>query len=386
MPVPFPSTREVLTTRPDAEQASFIARGLVSAIAPASGLTPLQAELVEGFCESMTDHPVDAAAVAASPIGPTEFAEGLARRNEIFRTRIVHLMLIGMLVLVPLPADVVDRVSQFAAELGIDDGIDDGGGMLSVAKDFAAGSLGLALIDFQRNGYDQLWSPADAGPLHTSVALDEAWDLDVDDPALVARWAALEECPSGSLGHRVFEFYRARGFTFPGLAGSAPPLLAQHDWVHVLADFGTTVESELEVFTFIARANADPRAFSLVALVVSLFETGYLSRGAGLFEYDRGHLERPGMGKRMGDAMRRGADTVGEPDFLRIDWFEYADLPVDEVRRRFGIRPKSQAALQSGSVGPWEPGGISPFQAEAGRRAADVAGRRYDSFGATPVN
>jgi hypothetical protein len=53
--------------------------------------------------------------------------------------------------------------------------------------------------------------------------------------------------------------------------------------VHVLADFGTTVESELEVFGFIARANDDMRAFSLLAMVVSLFETGSLRTGAGLF-------------------------------------------------------------------------------------------------------
>ncbi len=40
----------------------------------------------------------------------------------------------------------------------------------------------------------------------------------------------------------MFRFYRAHGFTFPGLAGSAPPYLAQHDWVHVLADFGIEIE------------------------------------------------------------------------------------------------------------------------------------------------
>jgi hypothetical protein len=54
--------------------------------------------------------------------------------------------------------------------------------------------------------------------------------------------------------------------------------------VHVLADFGTTVESELEVFAFIAQANDDLHAFSLLAMVVSLFETGYLKAGAGLIQ------------------------------------------------------------------------------------------------------
>ena len=127
------------------------------------------------------------------------------------------------------------------------------------------------------------------------------------DPDLVQRWSDLANCPEGSLGRVVSHFYAARGFTFPGSPGSAPPLLAQHDWVHVLADYGSTVESEIEVFGFISRANDDARGFSLLAMVISLFETGYLASGAGLFSYDRGHLSKSGMPARLADAMRRGA-------------------------------------------------------------------------------
>ena len=179
------------------------------------------------------------------------------------------------------------------------------------------------------------------------------------------------------------DFYRSRGFSYPGRPGSAPPLLAQHDWVHVLADYGTTVESELEVFAFIARANDDPHAFSLLAMVVSLFETGYLRSGAGLFESSPGHLSRTGMAERVADAMLRGARCEGSVDFLRqVDWFELADLPVEEVRRHFGVTPKAPGAIAAGSVGPWEPGGISPFQLQSGMRLAELEGRHYDAFGA----
>jgi hypothetical protein len=176
---------------------------------------------------------------------------------------------------------------------------------------------------------------------------------------------------------------RARGFVYPGRPGSAPPLLAQHDWVHVLAEYGTTVESELEVFAFIARANDDPHAFSLLAMVVSLFETGYLRSGAGLFEYSPGHLSKSGVAVRVADAMRRGAICPGSTDFLRTDWFAVADLPVSEARRRFGIPEKAPEAVAAGSVGPWEAGGITPFQLNAGRILAEAEGRPYDTFGAT---
>lgn len=294
-------------------------------------------------------------------------------------------MLLAALVLRPIPSEVIDRVERYAAALGVDDE------MIAIARRFASGSLGLAAFDFQRNGYTAAWRPEDAAALHTSQELDEAWQASVADPALAARWADLEHLPRGTLGRSVWELYRARGFELPGRPGSAPPLLAQHDWIHVLADYGTTVESEIEVFGFIARANDDMRAFSLLAMVISLFETGYLATGAGLFESSPGHLSAgEGMAVRLADAMSRGArcrDTVTGAtsiDFLRLDWFDLASLPLDEARARFGVLPKSEAARAAGSVSPWERGGISPFQEAAGRAAAERGGYAYESYGASP--
>jgi hypothetical protein len=219
--------------------------------------------------------------------------------------------------------------------------------------------------------------------------LASAWEASVDDAALAARWSALETLPAGSLGRGVWEMYRARGFALPGMPGSAPPLLAQHDWVHVLADCGTMVESELEVFGFIARANDDMRAFSLLAMVISLFETGYLRTGAGLFESSVGHLSADNhVSARLADAMRRGAlcsDTASASDsvdFLRLDWFELAPLPIDQARARFCLQPKSDAAVAAGSVGPRQRGGISPYQWNAGHQLAERLGVRYESYGA----
>jgi hypothetical protein len=288
-------------------------------------------------------------------------------------------MLLGALVLRPIPPEVTDRVAAFARELGVQDD------MLEVAQRFAHGSLGLASLDFQRNGYTAEWSGERQLVLHTSRPLADAWDLSVHDPDLAARWAALEELPEATLGRRVADFYRARGFAYPGQPGSAPPLLAQHDWVHVLTDYGTTVEAEVEVFAFIARANDDPRAFSLLAMVVSLFETGYLRAGAGLFESSPGQLSRHGVAVRLADAMRRGALTNGTYDFLAVDWFELAPLTVDEARSRFGVVAKSDGALAAGSVGPWQPGGISAFQWRTGEEQARREGHAYEPFGAAVV-
>lgn len=374
MPTPLPDPTQVLLEPPDAGEVADLSRAIRSAVAGDGELTETQRLLLEAVLPAMTGYP---AVLDGEPLGPEGFGTVLARRNLGFRTRIVQTMVLLALLARPIPPALADRVAAYAREACVEEG------MLDVARRLADGSLGLAAVDFERNGYTATWHPEDAAVLHTSRQLESAWQESVADPGLARSWAALEDLPDGTLGRRITEFYRARGFTYPGLPGSAPPLLAQHDWVHVVADYGTTVESELEVFAFIARANDDMHAFSLLAMVVSLFETAYLPTGAGLFEADAGHLSRSGVATRLGDAMRRGARCTGSVDFLRVDWFAFATLPTDEVRRHFGVEEKAPEAVEQGSVGPWEPGGISPFQWDAGQALARSEGRSYDAFGAS---
>jgi hypothetical protein len=379
--VVYPDADHFKLTAPDEAEVKDISDAITSAITPPGGLTPTQRLLLEAIVPALTGHPVHLDACA--PVDARRFAEIMANRGPAFRSRIVQLMVLCALVLRPLPEEVAARIAEFAREVGVDDD------MVTVAKRFASGSLGLAALDFERNGYTSTWDHDRAHALHTSAELEAAWDVCVNDPGLAARWQALEHLPEASIGRRVWEMYQARGFQFPGTPGSAPPLLAQHDWVHVLADYGTTVESEIEVFAFIARANDDMHAFSLLAMVVSLFETGYLRAGAGLFESSPNHLsDTPGVAVRLADAMRRGAlchdhETGSDSiDYLEFDWFSVSHLPSEEVRKRFNVVDKSEGALAAGSLGPWCVGGISPFQLNAGKELAEQQARPYEAYGA----
>jgi hypothetical protein len=389
--IPFPSADVELREPPRREEVELIVRGIATAAAPPGtpdGLTAVQRAVLNALSDSMTGIAVDAATV--EPLGPDEFAEALRLRNREFRIRMVQLMLLAELLLVPLPAEVSERVERYAGRLGVCDQ------MMRVARRVAHGSLGLALIDFQRSGYFQRLVERPSDNLHMTTALEDAWQSVCNDAELHQRWVELEHSPDGSLGLGVWRFYQARGFTFPGRPQSAPPTLAQHDWVHVLADYGSTVECEIEVFGLISRANDDPEAFSLLAMVLGLFETGYFFDAAnGFFEYDRGHISRDPerMAVRLADAMSRGArlawylddhGRAAQTDLLATDWFAYADWPVDEVRAYFGLLAKAPRAIEAGSVGPWEPGGISPFQYARGRELAAVEGRPHFSYGALP--
>lgn len=370
------SDPDVLLVPPDAAETALLARGIVSAVSGPAGLTPLQDLLIRAVFHSMTGYETDPA--ACEPVSAADFAAGLARRNEIFRTRIVQVMLLCAFAVRPLPEQVAGQLREFAQALRVRED------MVDVAAEYAAGALDLARADFTRNGYLAAVSPERLAALHTSQ-LSASWDQVTDDPALAARWQSLAGLPAGTLGRGVADFYRDRGFVFPGLPGSAPPLLAQHDWVHVLAGYGTALENEIEVFGFMARANDDPRAFSLLAMVVSLFETGYLAAGAGLFEANAGHLRTSGMAARLADAMRRGALTTGSHDFLSLDWFSLADRPVQVVRGEIGLVPKEPAAVAAGSAGPWQEGGITAFQLASARTAAAAAGSEYQPWQPDPA-
>lgn len=183
-----------------------------------------------------------------------------------------------------------------------------------------------------------------------------------DDPDLAERWHRLGDLPQGTLGRAVWEMYRARGFSFPGEPGSVNPLLAQHDFVHVLADYGTTVPHEIEVFGFIAAA--DPRCEGLLKMVLGLFVDGTIREGAGLFQADVSHRFEP---QRLLDAIERGREArMG--DAMRVDWHDLAGEAVGYLRRRFNIGPKGEGA----GCGPFDsPGEMSPFQRRQGRNRAD---------------
>ena len=238
-----------------------------------------------------------------------EFAAALARRELSFRARMVQVMLLCALVRHPLPDDVADNVADFARELGVEEG------MVDVAREFAAGSLGLAALDFTRNGYEGTWHEEESV---ATAALD---------PGPARRLGgSLRHDPraGGALGLTrgpARGLHRAQGvgdvpgprLHLPGTPGSAPPLLAQHDWVHVLADYGTTVESEVEVFGLIARANDDMHAFSLLAMVISLFETGYLARGPDCSSRRRATSRRARAWRSASPTPWRGAPAATTP-------------------------------------------------------------------------
>jgi hypothetical protein len=331
--------------RSDGELSEVIMRGLASAVRTDGALTDTQTTLLAALGKYLIGSETPPAEL--EPISPQDLADALA--EESLRRRVVHGMVALEIVQQPLPPEVSARVAEYARALHVDES------MLTVAEDYSKGAMDMARQDYFRNSYVMGYytEHGDDGSLHRTVGAGGG-GTDNTDPALAARWQALEQCPSGSHGRTVWDFYEARGFTVPGLPGAVDALLAQHDWVHCLADYGTSALGEVEVFSFIASAIPDPKGFSYLVVILGLFQTGYVPDVPGVATADPGHLDTPGGPTRFGDALQRGLqmnlDVMGA-----VDWFATADQPLAAVREKYHVPPKGEDAVKAGSLSALDP-------------------------------
>ena len=159
---------------------------------------------------------------------------------------------------------VAHRVAKYAEALGVKDDF------VRIARRYAQGAYGLAFKDLQRNGFvEHVQEAGDGETARRWHGRPAARPHRSCPPRSILRsrsagWRS--SCsPQETLGHSVWEMYDSRGFALPGTPGGAPAYLAQHDFVHVLADYGTNLKGELEVFAFIGRADPDPKGFAWLA-------------------------------------------------------------------------------------------------------------------------
>jgi hypothetical protein len=180
---------------PDNDEVQIIARGVTSAVAPAAGIIAVQRVMIEALFPAMTGFAVDVSAL--EPITATEFAQALAPRDLLFRTRGVQIMVLCALILPPLPEAVVDRVADFARELEVDEN------MIGVARRFADGSFGLASLDFERNGYTRTDRPRPVDRLWgRSAGLALVLERDLDLGPVGRDFAVLDDhVQFGHFGH-----------------------------------------------------------------------------------------------------------------------------------------------------------------------------------------
>jgi hypothetical protein len=324
------------------EHADVVARSVVAACRSDGWRSALQPRLLHTLFNQLLDRDLDFETLA--PLGPAEAAAALRSPEE--RSELIQLMCAIEILCNPVPADMEETVARWAKALGVEERA------LVYLRDLARGEVGKSIGDFYRlNWIGDLDRRQPGFKALLAHAGEEAYALTVEEyPQQAARWTALAACPTRSIGRHLFEFYQARGFKFPGQVGAANEAVAHHDWIHLLADYGTTPLGEIEVVSFQTTCTRTPGAVLGLLGTLALFESGAMAAGLITKAYPHEGLSRPGGIERMAEAIARGK-ACNTDLLLDVDFFPIAHEPLEELRLRFGIPPKSASVRALDSYG-----------------------------------
>lgn len=154
-----------------------------------------------------------------------------------------------------------------------------------------------------------------------------------EDQELARKFEAWRALPDGTLGREYVRFVDDNGWPLPGEKGAGSDIIVFHDMTHVLAGYGTDPSGEIETACFSAGyRRKDPFAFVLFALLqfhVGFRITPIAKSQTGLFDVERA----------LTALARGGAMTVDLTD--RWSYWDVADVPIDELRQRYGIPAKA---------------------------------------------
>ena len=247
------------------------------------------------------------------------------------RLELIELCVLTEMLVHPVPAALETSIEAWASRLGVEDR------SLTLARDVVFGSRSQAQSDF----YRLFWIGEED---RRTAGFEEqlrrhgpkAWAFSFEpDEALAARWRALANAPTGSLGAAVWQHYQRHRFTTPGEVGGANAALAHHDWLHVLGDYNVDLVGEVENAAFGAASSSVPGATLWFLGVMAIYEGGQFdSIVAGA---PRHCVSAPGVAERVAHALRRG--RACRQDLLAIDYFSVADEPLRQLQDAWGISP-----------------------------------------------
>lgn len=151
------------------------------------------------------------------------------------------------------------------------------------------------------------------------------------DPQLAWRFRQLGLLPHNTLGRVFWEHCTKQQFSFPGEPGAIPLRLVFHDFGHVLSGYDTTPAGEMQQGAFQAGFMHND-GFMFLLFVLLHFHWGV--KITPIADASEGLFNIPLVMK----ALQRGAAcAVDLSDHW--DFWEVVDLPLQDVRERYGILP-----------------------------------------------
>ncbi len=317
----------LLSAQPPPERREAIGRaGLASLLAIASmdgPPSPIALRTITAIRDHLIRLPIRLEEL--EPLTPEQLAAAVPEPE--WRERILR----GMTVLALLedePGEIrLARLEATARALAIDDA------PVRAFRHVLEHQFNLVRLDIMRRGFQRgaaaayLHDEGPAGALQIARSI-----LKREDPALARRYRALADLPHGSLGRAYLAFIDANGFSVPGELGGPPPPVVRHDCCHVLGGYGTTASEECGVLGFQAGFGRNDPFFTIL-FALAQFQLGIGSTPVTAAE----------TGQADPEVIFRGLEHgLGVTRDLISDWDPWDDfpLPLEEVRRQYGIRPR----------------------------------------------
>lgn len=230
-----------------------------------------------------------------------------------------------------LDAAKLEAVVRLATTLGVHEGY------VGDLADAARGHLRKAMAHMVRENMESFTGQRWSGDVTDDVA---AWILPYRgagaDPALAARFQALEHLPETTFGHRYFTHFRENGYAFPGAPDALNAEFAvPHDSAHVLAGYDTTPAGEILVSTFTAPMH--PR-HSMAAHVLPVIFSWHL-------DIKFNDVAKSALGQMhpapFFEAWQRGTNATVDVFARDWDFWEAAPVDLEALRQRYAIAPLS---------------------------------------------
>ncbi len=319
--------------RPDLRSAPHQLRALVTiARAARDGFGPPQRALVSAMQTVIFRMNEDLDDVQT--ISPAELAGYIDRGSQALQ--LIRLMVVVCVADGPPCRDQVSLVAAFATSLEVQEPA------VSVMAHLAKGRLLRFRLAFLRRShirhYFRNTYRMSGGLLPVVAAVLRFRGVLGEDTATVSRFKALEALPHETLGYQFFRHCVDAGIAFPGEKEGFPEGAIFHDVTHVLSGYDTSAQGELKNAAFQAGYTKDGHDFFtwLIAMVLHGARVNLTPFPMPNIE---GLLGEEGLAECMLRELERG-NSVKVDLGDAWDFWDYAEVPIDEVRERLGVPPR----------------------------------------------
>jgi hypothetical protein len=330
-------------------QAEAVLRSLYT-VATGGGSTPLSVADgwgVTGAHRTLLGRAGDVDLGTLTPIEPAEVATALGGEARLDLLR-------AQAVMVLVDAVIEDR--KFSVLFDTADAFDVEPGFVTAYRSLMADDVATAAAGFLRANVASIpglpWEPDD--PFAAFLPYGDA-----PDPALEARYHALEKLPEATLGHHFWRHYTGNGFAFPG----HPDAVAEswgtpHDTAHVVSGYDTSPQGEALVSGYVGgqlRNGVEPFLSNVLPSAITYHMGIELNKGINVGDRERmaadpswrdnfaGNVHLGLDPAKLWVAWDRGRQAGVDVFSGHWDFWDLVETPLEELRRAWHVPPLDPA-------------------------------------------